>query len=139
MPSCYFFRNKHSFLSTKQREASCIQPTLFCQITAILKEAPAAIAQVQGALVVDAKGIYDAVTRMESAALAMRDKRSAVEGLALKKALDETMTMMRRCPPDQNLADALTKYVGGEEMLKHMEGVHAKLKRGRHQLTCQNT
>lgn len=57
-----------------------------------LRQADEYISAVAGAMVVDAKGIYDGVNRSESAALAMRDKRSAVEALALKQALVRTRT-----------------------------------------------
>ena len=40
------------------------------------------IAKVGGCLIIDAKGVFDAIHRSESAALSMQEKRSAVEGLA---------------------------------------------------------
>eukprot|EP00969_Alexandrium_andersonii_P356901 15447572-Alexandrium_andersonii.AAC.1 len=61
----------------------------------------------------DAKGVYDAVGRSESAALAMRDKRSAVEGLALKQALSSSRTLLRWCHSGVNVADGLTKASQG--------------------------
>ena len=43
------------------------------------------IAKVGGCLIIDAKGIFDAIHRSESAALSMQDKRSAVEGFSLER------------------------------------------------------
>ena len=43
------------------------------------------ISKVGGCLIIDAKGVFDAIHRSESAALSMQDKRSAVEGLALRE------------------------------------------------------
>ena len=78
-----------------------------------VKEADYYIKLVMGTLLVDAKGIYDALARSESAALSMKDKRSAIEGLALKAALTETRTAIRWCHSGVNVADALTKQGGG--------------------------
>ena len=39
------------------------------------------ISKVGGCLIIDAKGVFDAIHRSESAALSMQDKRSAVEVL----------------------------------------------------------
>ena len=50
-----------------------------------LNQADSIAARTTGVLVIDAKGVYDSITRSESAALSMSDKRSAVEGLALKE------------------------------------------------------
>ena len=44
-----------------------------------------------------------------SAALSMQDKRSAVEGLALREAIGRTPTLVRWCHSEANDADALTK------------------------------
>ena len=52
-----------------------------CEDTVIDEE----IANVGGCLIIDAKGVFDAIHRSESAALSMQDKRSAVEGLALRE------------------------------------------------------
>ena len=67
------------------------------------------ISKVTGALVIDAKGVYDAIRRSESAALSMQDKRSAVEGLALRESIARTRTELRWCHSEANVADALTK------------------------------
>ena len=48
------------------------------------------IAKVGGCLIIDAKGVFDAIHRSESAALSMQDKRSAVEGLALREGIGRT-------------------------------------------------
>ena len=39
----------------------------------------------------------------------MQDKRSAVEGLALREAIGRTRTLLRCCHSEANVADALTK------------------------------
>ena len=40
------------------------------------------ISQIGGWLIIDAKGVFDAIPRNESAAISMRDERSAVASLA---------------------------------------------------------
>ena len=67
------------------------------------------IAKVGGCLIIDTKGVFDAIHRSESAALAMQDKRSAVEGLALREGIGRTKTLLRWCHSEANVADALTK------------------------------
>ena len=67
------------------------------------------ISKVGGCLVIDAKGVFDAILRSESAALSMQDERSAVEGLALREAIGRTRTLLRWCHSEANIADALTK------------------------------
>ena len=68
------------------------------------------IRSVTGALLIDAKGVYDAVSRSESAALSMADKRTAVEGLALKESLARTHTKLKWLHSEINVADGLTKF-----------------------------
>ena len=41
----------------------------------------------------------------------MQDKRSAVEGLALREAIGRTHTLLRWCYNEANVADALTKLL----------------------------
>ena len=60
-----------------------------------LRKADEQIAATPTALLIDAKGVFDAVSRSESAALSMSDKRSAVEGLTLKESLARTRTKLR--------------------------------------------
>ena len=67
------------------------------------------ISKVEGCLIIDAKGVFDAFHRSESAALSMQDKRSVVEGLALGEAIGRTRTLLRWCHSKANGADALTK------------------------------
>ena len=75
-----------------------------------LKKADEQIAATPGALLIDAKGVCDSVSRSESAALSMADKRSAVEGLALKESLARTRTKLRWVHSEINVADGLTKF-----------------------------
>ena len=67
------------------------------------------ISQVGGCLIIDAKGVFDAIHRNASAALSMQDKRSAVKGLALREAIGRTRILLRWCDSEANVADALTK------------------------------
>ena len=67
------------------------------------------ISKVGDCLIIDAKGVFDAIHRSESAALSLQDKRSAVEGPALKEAIGRTRTLLRWCHSEANVADALTK------------------------------
>ena len=72
-----------------------------------------------GCLIIDAKGVFDAIHRSESAALSMQDKRSAVEGLALREGIGRTKTSLRWCHSEANVADALTKLDNrAHEMLR---------------------
>ena len=75
-----------------------------CDDTIINQE----ISNVGGCLINDAKGVFDAIHRSESAALSMQDKRSAVEGLALREAIGRSRTLLRWCHSEANVADALT-------------------------------
>ena len=52
------------------------------------------IFKIGGCFIIDAKGVFDAICRNESAALSMQDKRSAVEGLALR---EDTLDAQERC------------------------------------------
>ena len=67
------------------------------------------IAKVGGCLIIDAKCVFDAIHRSEPGALSMQDKRSAVEGLALREAIGQTKTLLRWCHNETNVADVLTK------------------------------
>ena len=67
------------------------------------------ISKVGGCVIIDAKGVFDAIHRSESAALSMQDERSAVEGLALREAIGRTRSLLRWCHSEANVAGALTK------------------------------
>ena len=67
------------------------------------------IAKVGGCLIIDAKGVFDAIHRSQSAAFSMQDKRSAVEGLASRERIGRTKILLRWCHSEANVADALTK------------------------------
>ena len=75
-----------------------------------LRKAGEQIAATPAALLIDAKGVFDSVSRSESAALPMSDKRSAVEGLALKESIARTRTRLRWIHSEINVADGLTKF-----------------------------
>ena len=62
------------------------------------------------ALLIDTKGVFDSVSRSESAALSMSDKRSVVEGLALKESIARTRTRLRWVQSQISVADGLTKF-----------------------------
>ena len=75
-----------------------------------LKEIDREVSRIPGALLIDSTGISKAVMRSESAARSMNDKRSAVEGLALKECLARSKTRMRWPHSDVNVFDAWTKF-----------------------------
>ena len=51
--------------------------------------------QIPCCLVLDCKALWDGLARSESSALGMRDKRVAIEALALKRGLASTSTDLR--------------------------------------------
>ena len=78
-----------------------------------------AAAQVPGALVLDSRGVYDALARSESACLGLKDKRSGLEALSLKRSLVETRCGLRWTHSAAQLADCMIK--GSEEAQKPFE------------------
>jgi hypothetical protein len=67
------------------------------------------IRKVPGALVCDCKSFYDAINARESSGLGMKDKRSAIETLAIRNSCRETETPVLWVHSDAQLADGLTK------------------------------
>ena len=78
-----------------------------------------AAAQIPAALVLDSRGVYDALARSESACLGLKDKRSGLEALSLKRSLVETQCGLRWTQSAAQLADCMTK--GSEEAQKPFE------------------
>ena len=67
--------------------------------------------QILAALVVDCRGVYDALARSSSSCLGLEAKKSGLEALALKQVLVECGTMIRWCHPAAQLGDVVTKRV----------------------------
>ena len=67
------------------------------------------ISKVGGCLIIDAKGVLTQFIETNPQLFSMQDKRSAVEGLALREAIGRTRTLLRWCHSEANVADALTK------------------------------
>ena len=78
-----------------------------------------AAAQIPSALVLDSRGVCDALARSESACLGLKDKRSGLEALSLKRSLVETRCGLRWTHSAAQLADCMTK--GSEEAQKPFE------------------
>ena len=78
-----------------------------------------ATAQISSVLVQDPRGVYDARARSESACLGLKDKRSGLEALSLKRSLVETRSGLRWTHSAAQLADCMTKE--GEEAQKPFE------------------
>ncbi|CAK0860929.1 unnamed protein product, partial [Prorocentrum cordatum] len=74
-----------------------------------LKQWTSSCAKIPGALVLDCRGVFDALDRSESSALGMKDKRSALEALALKRGMAATSTSLRWCHSGAQLSDCMTK------------------------------
>ena len=60
-------------------------------------------------LVTDCKAFYDGVVRSQSAGLGLEERRTAIEALALRNALDEGNTVVRWVHSHAQIADGLTK------------------------------
>jgi hypothetical protein len=69
----------------------------------------AAVRQVPGILVTDAKSVYDAVTRNETQGLGLSEKQSALELLGVKEQIARDGTDLRWVHSAAQLADGLTK------------------------------
>ena len=78
-----------------------------------------AAAQIPSALVLDSRGVHDALARSESACLGLKDKRSGLEALSLKHSLVETRCGLRWTHSAAQLADCMTK--GSEKAQKPFE------------------
>ena len=50
--------------------------------------------QVPGCLVMDCRGVFDAVAKSESSGLGLKDKRAALEALALRQAMTQLHTAL---------------------------------------------
>ncbi len=68
-----------------------------------------ACARVPDGLVLDCRGLYDALGRSESSCLGLKDKRSALEALALKRSMTATGSALRWGHSASQLADCMTK------------------------------
>ena len=78
-----------------------------------------AAAQIPRVLVLDSRGVYDALARSESplarsesACLGLKDKRSGLEALSLKRSLVETRCGLRWTHSAAQLADCMTNVAG---------------------------
>ena len=61
------------------------------------------------ALVVDCRGVYDALARSSSSFHGLKDKTSGLEAPALKQSLVECGTMIRWCHSAAQLGDVVKK------------------------------
>ena len=77
-----------------------------------LRMANECISTIPGILILDCKSLYDSVNRSESSALGMKDKRTAIEALALRSAVMATNTSLKWSHSEAQLADVLTKLSG---------------------------
>ena len=81
-----------------------------------------AISTCPAALVTDGKSGYDAISRIESAGLKLRDRRTAIECLGIKQQLQQTKLDMRWVHSDAMLADGLTKDKAARALLEFFRG-----------------
>ena len=74
-----------------------------------LRNWQASCSLVPAALIIDCRGVYDALARSESSCLGLQGKRSAIEALALKRSMARTKSSLRWCHSAAQLGDFLTK------------------------------
>ena len=74
-----------------------------------LKQWTRTCAMIPGVLILDARGVYDALSRSESTCLGLRDRRSGFEALALKRNMQDTGCLLRWAHSDAQLAACLNK------------------------------
>ena len=85
----------------------CLKEVLFGQLD--LRNWQSEARQIPAALVVDCRGVYDALARSSSSCLGLEDKKSGLEALALKQSLVECGTVIRWCHSAAQLGDVVTK------------------------------
>ena len=85
----------------------CLKDVLFGQLD--LRNWQSEGRQILPALVVDCRGVYDALARSSSSCLGLKDKKSGLEALALKQSLVECGTLIRWCHSAAQLGDVVTK------------------------------
>ena len=88
----------------------CMKEVLFGQLD--LRNWQSEARQIPAVLVVDCRGVYDVLARSSSSCLGLKDKKSGLEALALKKSLVECGTMVSWCHSAAQLADVATKDSG---------------------------
>ena len=82
----------------------CLKEVLFGQL-----DWQSEVRQIPAALVVDCRGVYDALARSSSSCLGLQDKKPGLEALSLKQSLVEYGTMIRWCHSAAQLGDVVTK------------------------------
>ena len=86
----------------------CLKEVLFGQLD--LRNWQSEARQIPAALVVDLRGVHDALAR-SSSCLGLKDKKSGLEALALKQSLVECETIIRWCHSAcTQLGDVVTKF-----------------------------
>ena len=70
---------------------------------------PSQARQVPATLVVDCRGVHDALSRFSSSCLGLKDKKSGLEALALKQSLVDCGTITRWCRSAAQLGDVVTE------------------------------
>ena len=85
----------------------CLKEVLFGQLD--LRNWQSEARQIPAALVVDCRGVYDALARSSSSCLGPKDKKSGLEALALEQSLVECGTVIRWCHSATQLGDVVTK------------------------------
>ena len=85
----------------------CLKEILFGQLD--LQNWQCETRRLPAALVVDCRGVYDALPRSSSSCLGLNDKKSGLEALALEQSLVECGTMIRWCHSAAQLGDVVAK------------------------------
>ena len=85
------------------------------------KTADALIAEMDSAVIVDAKNLYDAVTRVTSAGLQLEEKRLCLEVLHMKERAKNINAPMKWVDSDQQFANDLTKLFCVDQLLDLMK------------------
>lgn len=75
-----------------------------------------------GVLTLDCKALWDYLKKSESSALGIKDKRMAIEALALKRSLVSSNTVLRRVHSLAQLAGCMRKdsEVGRQAFMKYL-------------------
>ena len=85
----------------------CLKEVLFGQLDVWNWQSEAR--QIPAALVVDCRGVCDALARSSSSCLGLKNKKSGLETLAFKQSLVECGTVIRWCHSAAQLGDVVTK------------------------------